>query len=155
MYSNRFLEFIRYVIGDEVRIIELPVRSRNVNMIIKRLEPIIYEYRGNAYNLWVICRGFECSLCIVRNAYRVEVERVKVLDKLSGLRHMLPRVFGVVDRRIIWSARWNGESFIVDEIKCDALLDYNMRLICDKGVVKVECLDINCILRAVENSCGF
>jgi len=102
----------------DVRPVRLPYRSRNLNRLLKRLEPKRLESAG-AF-VWAVELTGRRLCCVVRGSeYRVEFSRVRVRDVLSGLESRLRVPKGLVDHKVVWEARWDGSNYVVDKLSCD------------------------------------
>ncbi len=148
-------KFAENIVGYDAKVIRLPLRSRNPRALIRRLKPIYYVYRDRVYNMWIVCSDIKCIICIVKGIYRVEISRIKVSDRLSGLRHNVPLIRGISGGKMIWSTKWDGEALVVDNIECDAVFNRETVLTCNDASVKTNCSNIECIIRYLEETCGF
>ena len=106
----------------KVHRVKLPYRSRNVRRLVKYLEPV--RVSNKEFFIWFIEGSDSDYYCLVAGKkYEVLFEERLENDTLSGLRLRLKIPTGVVDNKIVWSAKWVRSMYMVDKINCDRCIE--------------------------------
>lgn len=117
----------------------LPYKSRDPRRIIRMLEPKACDISGIRIYVWQYREGLSCYTCLYAGSlYESRLTKVRVRDSLSGLVEMLRAPIGLVDGNVVWEAKWSGSEFVVDRLRCMAVIASDGKVLCNENTFTLD-----------------